>query len=90
MVIVQVPHKAAIKMSAGAAVSSEIRLGNEPLLSSQVVGRIQFLSACWKEDLSTLLAVGCPQFLASPTRLFYESQQGRKSLNKMMLLSYAL
>ena len=38
-------------------------LGKDPLPSSCVVGRIQFLKCCWTEGLSALLVIGQRLFL---------------------------
>lgn len=51
----------AIVVSAGAHISSEGLIGEEPtcVLTYIVVGRIEFLKAFWTEVLKSLLAVGC-------------------------------
>lgn len=52
--------KAAIKLSAEATFSSEGLTGEgpTPVLIHTVVGRMQFLKACWTGILRTLLALG--------------------------------
>ena len=56
----KVSHKAAIKVSVGAGVSSEGLTveGLTSVLTYTTAGRMKFLKACWTEILNSLLVVG--------------------------------